>query len=459
MSDADISPKRGAESRIRRGDGATERALKLAALREHSLLSLSELSQGLTATPDLFHMADLVLLNLMGQFGTSKSALWVVSPTGNDAVFIRGHGVQSAIARRLGDALVALARSETVLSEPLTCRALGAVYGADIESLAVQCEVGVVAPIVGNEGLLGLVALGPRIARQDYGLIELKTLHTASSVLGVAIQNLALMSRMVEANRELRGANEELRELDRLKSELLSNVSHELRTPLTVIIGFAETLREMGDRPEAREAMTSAILEKALDVNEIVSKLLAISESRNQLVEMACDDGDVAACVQRYCEERQALASTQLREFTWRIDPDLPWVRFDEGRLAQAIEAIVDNAIKFTPEGAKVEVRVRSSEANGIAGVAIEVSDTGPGMSPEILQHLFEVFRQGDGSATRAAGGLGIGLAFSRQLVEAMGGKISARSKAGQGTTFTVFLPAASSPHSGNGHSEDSVAA
>ena len=260
------------------------------------------------------------------------------------------------------------------------------------------------AVVTARETPIGLVALGPRIGGLDYASLEMSSLQASCSVLGTAIQNLNLHARMAGNNLELRRANDELKELARLKSELLSNVSHELRTPLTIIIGYLELLLDpLMSREREREIMPIVV--------------------------------------------------AYLREFTWSIEPGLPPVRFDRTRFMQVVEALVENATKFTPQGTLLRVVVRQVPDGARTAVAIEVTDSGPGIAPERLPHVFESFQQGDGSATRTIGGMGIGLSYSRQLVEAMGGRIEVRSELGRGTTFTISLAGAGigAPASGAG--------
>jgi two-component system sensor histidine kinase ResE len=183
------------------------------------------------------------------------------------------------------------------------------------------------------------------------------------------------------------------------------------------------------------------IMQEALKLSGLLENLLAFADAQQGLLVLQMESADPGEWLRRYCEERLPGANSRLREFAWSIEPDLPRVRFDEKRLAQVVDALVDNAIKFTPEGSRVEVRgARLTNEDG-AWVAIEVADDGPGIPAERIPSLFEAFRQADGSSTRTVGGMGIGLSFSRQLVNAMGGRILVESAPGEGATFSVLLP------------------
>jgi signal transduction histidine kinase len=421
-----------------------EQALRLAAMREHSLLSLSELSQNLSASPDLFSMADLVLFNLLGQFGTPRAALWLLSSTDRSAVLIRSHGISRTLARAAGAACASMLASDAgVYPPPVPKRLIGDIFGPAARVIAERADIGVVATITSREVPIGLVALGHRIGGLDYGAMEINNLQAACAVLGAAVQNLNLQTRMVENNLRLRRANEELQELDRLKSEILSNVSHELRTPLTVIIGYLEVMQDATMTPDRGQEIVPIVMAEARKLNGMVGNLLTLSASNQGDLALQLESGDVAAPLRDYCEERRPLITSGLREFTWSIEPGLPLVRFDRARLLQVIEALVENAVKFTPQGTHLSVNIRPAPENPALPVAIEVTDDGPGIAPYQLPHLFETFQQGDGSATRAIGGMGIGLSSSRKVIDAMGGRIEVHSELGVGTTFTIHLPAA----------------
>ena len=123
--------------------------------------------------------------------------------------------------------------------------------------------------------------------------------------------------------------------------------------------------------------------------------------------------------------------------------PDLPLARFDRQRLLQLLDALVDNAVKFTPEGTRIEIRVSPDESHDGSRIRIDVTDDGPGIPPEHMKDLFDSFSQVDGSATRRVGGMGLGLAFANRLAERMNGVLAARSEPGTGSTFSLFLPVA----------------
>ena len=420
-----------------------KRALRLAAIREHGLRSLAELGQNLGASPDLFHLADLALFNLMGHYGTSKSALWMRSETQTSApVLVRAHGIDADAARALGPvAADRVLRERNGEAEPLTVEDVSELAGETAGSLMMRSGIALLAPIPTRGETLGLVGLGKRIGVLSYGAVEFQSLQAALSVLGVAIQNRTLLGRLVENNRQLRRANEDLADINRIKSEFMSNVNHELVTPLAIIIGYVEALLGSSSLTERERNGLETVVREAKSLYGMLRNLLTFSEASHGVLTLDLEEGNAAPCVVRYCEERRAGASARLRELVWSIDEDLPPARFDAKRLTQVVDALVDNGIKFAPEGSRIEVRVHTVDDFHGSWVAIDVADNGPGIDEDRMSLLFESFRQGDGSATRMVGGLGIGLSFSRQLVTAMGGRIQVDSEPGKGARFTVLLP------------------
>jgi PAS domain S-box-containing protein len=229
-------------------------------------------------------------------------------------------------------------------------------------------------------------------------------------------------------------------EASRLKDEFLATLSHELRTPLNAILGWIQILRADGLAPDrvrhafeviGRNARLQAqLIEDMLDVSRIITGKLEIDHEpvrMNPLLEAATHGVLPAA------EAKQI-------QVIKNVDPDLPSIEGDPKRLLQVLGNVITNAIKFTPEAGAVHISGRAAGD----GVIIEVTDSGDGIDREFLPYVFDRFRQGDSRATRKHGGLGLGLAIARYLVEQHRGEIQARSDgAGHGTTVEIRLPSA----------------
>jgi signal transduction histidine kinase len=236
-------------------------------------------------------------------------------------------------------------------------------------------------------------------------------------------------------------ARQQAEEASRLKEEFLATVSHELRTPLNAVVGWSRLLRSgkldndgmthAVDVIERNAAAQRQIIEDLLDVSRIVAGKLRIS---TQPVDLLLVIHAAIDAVQPAAEAKEIKISTHVEA------PDLI-VKADVERLQQVFWNLLSNAVKFTPHGGLIDVYLERSDS--LAEVRIE--DSGPGVPPEFLPHIFERFSQADGSSTRKHGGLGLGLAIVRHLVEIHGGTVSATNReAESGAILTVRLPAVS---------------
>jgi signal transduction histidine kinase len=420
-------------------------ALRLVAMREHTLLSLSELSQELTISLDLFNLVDLVVFNLMGQLGTSRAALWLVSEQGSGVpVLVRSHGMNRPVAKALGSlwtsrVMERLARAQ----KPVPLQGIEDSMDPAGARLVKQADIAVLAPIVARGEVLGVFGIGPRVGPDPFGPVEMGALQAALSMVGVAIQNMSYYNRLLENNRQLRLANEDLKNLDRAKSEFLQNVNHELRTPLTSIIAYVDCLLDPRIDGDHNEEFLKVVMEEALRLQGQLENLLAFSVVTDGKLTLNLTTADVTVPLARYDQERLPGMSEGLRELIYTWDSDVPPARYDEKRVVQIVDSLIDNAVKFTPEGSRIHIRARKAVLDGKLWACIEVEDDGPGIPRDRLPVLFESFRQSDGSGTRSTGGPGIGLSLAKQLAIAMEGQLSATSEIGRGSTFSLYLPAA----------------
>lgn len=228
------------------------------------------------------------------------------------------------------------------------------------------------------------------------------------------------------------------REANRMKDEFLAVLSHELRTPLNAIVGYARLLRGgvISEEKAARGLETlernatwlSQIIEDVLDVSRIVSGKLRLDV---QPVELPVIVDNAVATIQPAADAKNIRLQTT-------IDPNCGPVSGDPDRLQQVVWNLVSNAVKFTPKGGRIQVRLERVNSH----VEITVSDTGAGIDADFVPYVFERFRQAESGTTRKTGGLGLGLAIVRHIVEMHGGSVHAASAGpGQGATFTVRLP------------------
>ena len=236
-----------------------------------------------------------------------------------------------------------------------------------------------------------------------------------------------------------RAAQRAAENANHLKDEFLATVSHELRTPLNAILGWARMLGAKQLAPDRAGHAVAVIERNASALAHIIDDLLDVSRIVAGTLHLAPEPVDLVAVAQAALDAVRPLAVT--KNVHLAFSPDLPAIETvsgDAGRLQQVIWNLLANAIKFTPEGGRVDVFIEPSNDH----MEVRVVDTGQGISPDFLPHVFERFRQADGATTRRHTGLGLGLAIVRQLVELHGGTVHAASEGvGRGATFTVRLP------------------
>ena len=239
---------------------------------------------------------------------------------------------------------------------------------------------------------------------------------------------------------ELAERNVALFEANKIKSQFLANVSHELRTPLTSIIGFAELLREATSTDGGRLLRYSEnIVSSGRMLLGIINDLLDLAKIEAGKMELHLVPIEMPEMVGNLIDFMRPLAEKKSLQLVLDVEPDLPKITSDSGRIQQILYNLLSNAVKFTPDGGLVELKLTTTEDGG---VQIAVRDTGIGIPPEKLLLVFEKFRQLDESMTREHSGTGLGLAISRELVALLGGTIQVESEIGKGSRFTVVLPA-----------------
>ena len=250
-------------------------------------------------------------------------------------------------------------------------------------------------------------------------------------MLAVLAEQSAIALRNARLISELRASN-------RLKDDFLATLSHEVRTPLTGIIGWTEVLLEgAGQDPEDLRAL-EAILSQATLLDRLIGDLIDLSRIENIGLEVRRLPVDAADVVDAALESVTPGARKKGVGLRRDVAAELPRIDGDAGRLKQVLWNLLSNAVKFSPAGTEVVVSAcREGE-----GIVLCVADQGAGIEPRFLPHVFERFRQEESGAGRSYGGLGLGLAIAKAIVDAHGGKIEAASEGrGKGSAFTVRLP------------------
>ena len=285
--------------------------------------------------------------------------------------------------------------------------------------------------------------------RKDGTLIEIAVTmsavrNRAGEVVGVAsiAQDITDRRRLEqereEFTRELEVRNERLLELDHLKDEFVALVSHELRTPLTSIRGYLELVLdgEAGEVTDEQRQFLGVVERNANRLLDLVGDLLFLAQIEAGKLSLEFGAVDLAAVAAESVETARPLAEEKEITLTLATSP-LPLLAGDRARLAQLLDNLVSNAVKFTPQGGRVDVRASSSRENAI----LEVRDTGMGIPADEQEHVFERFFRTSRATEQAIQGTGLGLAISNAIVHAHGGRITLASNEGEGATFRVTIP------------------
>jgi signal transduction histidine kinase len=235
------------------------------------------------------------------------------------------------------------------------------------------------------------------------------------------------------ANRSLEEAAERMKQLESVREEFIANCSHELRTPLTPIIGWAEVLSRQERPPEEVREFASTIAAQGKKLLAVVDSLMKVAAIRRDYKRRGePEDVDLEGLLREF----EATVASRGRPVEVSVDPEAARIKSDREFLREVLGYLVDNALKFSPEGSPIALRVTLGDGE----VLVEVADRGPGL-PDDREAIFEAFHQGDSSSTRAHGGLGLGLYLSKHLVEAHGGQIWADDTPGGGATVRFSIP------------------
>jgi signal transduction histidine kinase len=285
-------------------------------------------------------------------------------------------------------------------------------------------------PLLREDQIIGSLSFNRKEAG-EFPPEVIDVLRTFATQSALAIQNARLFREIADKSAQLEAAS-------RHKSEFLANMSHELRTPLNAIIGFSEILAEkmFGDINEKQTEYLQDILESGRHLLSLINDILDLSKIEAGRMELERSDFDLPTALENALILVRERASRRGITLGHSVDERLGPIRGDERKVKQVLLNLLSNALKFTPEGGRIDVS--AAEHDGVAEIA--VTDTGVGIAPEDQEAVFEEFRQ-VGTADKKVEGTGLGLALSRKFIELHGGKIRVKSQVGHGSTFTFTLP------------------
>jgi signal transduction histidine kinase len=283
-------------------------------------------------------------------------------------------------------------------------------------------------PLMVKGRITGVIEVVNKLGEAEFTADDTYILTTLAAQAAIALENSRLIS-------DLQKAYEELNELDRLKSKFIAIASHELRTPLAVILGYATFLQR--DAPEQMREQIDVVVRSALRLRSLIDDMTNLRHIDAGECELDLDMCDFAELVRGVAGEFAHLSRAKRLAFETAMPDEPVTAVVDRDKIRLAIGNLISNAIKFTPDGGKVQVQVTATPST----VSVAVQDTGIGIAHSELKRIFDRFYQVEPAYTRHYEGMGLGLSIAKSLVDIHDGRISVESEHGQGSTFTITLP------------------
>jgi signal transduction histidine kinase/CheY-like chemotaxis protein len=411
---------------------AQRRALELQAAAEIARDTASTLSQGVLLSR---------IVNLVKErFGYYHASIFLLDDSSNYAEVSEATGLAGEEMKKRGHKLVVGSRNVigtvTLTGQPLV---INDVQQSDLYSnnaLLPDTLAEMAIPLKIGERIIGALDIHSNQVAA-FSPAELSVFQILADQIAIAIEN----ARAYELSQK---AYEEMKEVDRVKSQFLANMSHELRTPLNSIIGFSRVILKGIDGPinDTQNQDLSAIYNSGQHLLHLINDILDLSKIEAGKMELQFSEVNLADMVNSAMSTAIGLVKDKPIKLHHQVDPSLPDVRCDSTRVRQVLINFLSNAAKFTDQGA-ITVDVRPNiDAEGKHEVMISVTDSGPGIAEKDQHKLFQPFSQVDDSPTRKTGGTGLGLSICRSLIDLHGGRIGLlHSEVGVGSTFFFTLP------------------
>jgi len=414
------------------------------------LRRLHEMNFNLASSLDIDSVLREVLRAAMAVQNTDLGLLSLTDPNANRLTVKVQSGFNEEFLKTIAEASpgsgASFERRERVIIEDVTVDPVFEQY-RDIANVAGFRSCHCTPLITRNGTIIGVLSVyfrdRHRPAEREMRMMDLYARMAADFIESARLhhqvqQQLEIREQLLTREQMARA---EAENANRMKDEFLATVSHELRTPLNAIIGWSHMLRSGRLDPKMTERALETIDRNAKAQAQLVEDILDVSRVITGKLSLNMAPVDLAAVVNEAIDSVLLAAESKGIRLAVTLDPSARNTLGDASRLQQVVWNLLANAIKFTPNGGLVEVKL--TRANG--SVQISVSDTGQGISPEFLPFIFDRFRQADGTTTRQHGGLGLGLAIVRHLIELHGGTVKAESSgAGLGARFIIRIPRSS---------------
>ena len=297
-----------------------------------------------------------------------------------------------------------------------------------------------VLPVYVSGKVNGFIGLDNVEDTGKWSMDDVTVLGSVANIIGSAVGQKEAQEELNERNKKLRKAYDELKTMESLKYEFISNLSHELRTPLNSIQGYSEILidSQIGPLNAKQTRSVTAINNGSKRLNTLIDSLLYMASVLAGKTRYQFDPIQMENVIDNTLIHHNYEAAKKKITFRKEVSGKLPMILGDVYFLPQLLYKLVDNSIKFTPENGNVTISGKE-EGNG---VHIEVKDTGIGIPADKLENIFQMFYQVDGSSTRRYGGNGLGLHIAKKVVDSHNGRIWIETTEGKGTSVHIFLPA-----------------
>lgn len=407
--------------------------------RNEYLAASAEIGRLVTSTLDINAIFSRAVNLIVERFGFYHAGIFILEETGFNAVLKEATGSAGALMKERGHTLAVGSNSTvgqaTASGEVVTINntALNPMHRAN--PLLPETKAETAIPLRVGSRIIGVLDIQSTevdaFSEDDIAILQILADQVAVGIDNARSYNIAQQ------------AVEEMREVDRLKSQFLANMSHELRTPLNSIIGFARVILKGIDGPttELQQQDLTAIFNSGQHLLGLINDILDLSRIEAGKMELTFDEVKIDELITSVMSTAVGLIKDKPVELKHEIEPSLPTVRADAMRVRQVLINFLSNASKFTEEGEIVVKAYLTEEKKGDPMVMVSVTDTGPGIAKEDQSKLFQAFSQVDASLTRKVGGSGLGLSICQHLIQMHGGQIGLNSEVGQGSTFYFSVP------------------
>lgn len=421
------------DAKIPRQAKTTERSVEELEKEITRLQRMVTIGQLLNSTLDLTRLLDTIIQTASELLTTQDASIMLVEQRTGELFFAASTGMSREEVRKIKVPIEgSIAGTIYKTGEPVVTADVSTddrhYTGVD-QSISFKTQSILGVPLEVHARRIGVLEAINKLDGEPFQEEDIRILTALASHAAIAIDNARLVANLREANRRLS-------ELDRLKTNFISIASHELRTPLMIVQGFASFLREQATDETLSDL--DMVLKGASKLQAIIDQMTNLNYLESGSSELRQDTIVVQDLVKEFSADWQSLAAAKQQTLSVNAPPTPIMLRGDRGKMALALSNLLNNAVKFTPENGNIQIDVIPHTGR----VEIAITDDGIGIPKVELTRIFDRFYQVEDHLTRHHGGLGLGLAIAKEVIEQHGGRIWAESIQGHGSRFRMTLPA-----------------